>query len=181
MRRIEMMPVDGLPPALSNPKQHDVEDIAASIERFGFVEPVVLDERTGRLVAGHGRIEGLALLWAAEVAAPEGVEEREGRWFIPVVRGWSSRTDEDAASFLVAVNQLVISGGWDFEALGSLMRAIDDTGADVETLGFSDEGLEDLLSAEPRSYRLSVICATEVERHRIAAMVRERGASARYL
>lgn len=61
-RRIEMMPLADVKPALRNPKTHDAEAIGASVERFGYVEPMVLDERTGRLVAGHGRLEHLLAL-----------------------------------------------------------------------------------------------------------------------
>lgn len=53
------MPIDELVPATSNPKRHARSEIQASMQRFSFTEPVLLDERTGRLVAGHGRVETL--------------------------------------------------------------------------------------------------------------------------
>jgi hypothetical protein len=58
-RRLEYVPLDDLQPAARNPKRHDLPAIGRSIDTFGYVEPVVLDERTGRLVAGHGRVEQL--------------------------------------------------------------------------------------------------------------------------
>lgn len=58
-RSIELLEVDALKPAVRNPKDHDLGELMTSIERFGFVDAVVLDERSGRLVAGHGRVEAL--------------------------------------------------------------------------------------------------------------------------
>lgn len=180
MRRLEYMVVTDLVPAPENPKQHDAEAIARSMTRWGYVEPVVLDERTGRLVAGHGRIEALALLWAADLAPPDGVLITRDGWSIPVVRGWSSTDDDEAAGFLLAVNQLVLDGGWDHDALGDLLRDLDERSVSTEGMGFSDGQLEDLLGDLPPRYELTVRCATEVERHRVAAVIREMGAEAVY-
>lgn len=54
-RRIEFVPLADLPEAEVNPKGHDDGLIDASFDRFGYMEPVLLDERTGRLIGGHGR------------------------------------------------------------------------------------------------------------------------------
>jgi ParB-like chromosome segregation protein Spo0J len=57
--------------------------------RYGVVEPPVLDERTGRLVAGHGRLEAFAEARAVGLDAPEGVRvNAKGEWLVPVIRGW---------------------------------------------------------------------------------------------
>ncbi len=45
-----------------NSKDHDVGEISKSVSRFGFVEPLIIDERTGKLVAGHGRLKTLRAL-----------------------------------------------------------------------------------------------------------------------
>ena len=58
-RRTEYLPISELKPAARNPKRQAQGELSKSIGRFGFTEPVVLDERTGRLVAGHGRIDAL--------------------------------------------------------------------------------------------------------------------------
>jgi hypothetical protein len=57
-RWMEYMPLDELVAAESNPKQHH-PDIGTSLDRFGYVEAITLDERTGRMVAGHGRRDQL--------------------------------------------------------------------------------------------------------------------------
>jgi len=61
-RHIEYMPIDSILPATSNPKNHAHQQIVNSVGRFGLASPPVLDERTGRLVAGHGRIEALTIM-----------------------------------------------------------------------------------------------------------------------
>jgi ParB-like chromosome segregation protein Spo0J len=57
--RIEYLPLATLLKAPRNPKDHDIGLLHDSFSRFGFVEPIALNERTGRLVAGHGRQEAL--------------------------------------------------------------------------------------------------------------------------
>jgi hypothetical protein len=56
--------------------------------RYGVVEPPVLDERTGRLVAGHGRLEAFAEARAVGLDVPEGVRiNAQGEWLVPVISG----------------------------------------------------------------------------------------------
>jgi hypothetical protein len=122
-RRLELVPLDELVPADRNPKLHDDEGIAASLDAFGFVEPVVLDERTGRLVVGHGRWEGLVAKRDGGAVPPEGiVVDKDGTWRVPVLRGWSSDSDDQAAAYLVAANRLTMAGGWDDEALAAVLE-----------------------------------------------------------
>lgn len=58
-RRIDYVDIEKLPDAPTNAKRHEPSLIDQSLDRFGFVEPIVIDERTGRLVAGHGRKDEL--------------------------------------------------------------------------------------------------------------------------
>ncbi len=58
-----------LRPRATNPRTHSkqqIRQIADSIERFGFTNPVPID-RAGRIVAGHGRIEAAKLLGIEKV------------------------------------------------------------------------------------------------------------------
>ncbi len=59
-----------LQPRATNPRTHSkkqIRQIAASIERFGFNNPVLID-RAGGIVAGHGRVEAAKLLGIEQVA-----------------------------------------------------------------------------------------------------------------
>lgn len=42
-----------------NVKDHDLGAIHESMNRFGFTSPLLLNEKTGQLVAGHGRLQAL--------------------------------------------------------------------------------------------------------------------------
>jgi hypothetical protein len=122
--RIEGMPIDTLQDALKNPKLHSNE-IENSIGRFGYVEPIVLDERTNRIVAGHGRKAALLKLKSSGDVPPIGVVVNEkGEWIIPVIRGWASKNDKEAEAYLIASNRLVELGGWDEKELASMMSGL---------------------------------------------------------
>jgi ParB-like chromosome segregation protein Spo0J len=63
-RHIEMVPLSKLRPARRNAHQHpkkQIGQLAESIKRFGFINPVIIDDQ-GNIVAGHGRIEAAKLL-----------------------------------------------------------------------------------------------------------------------
>lgn len=145
-RRIEMMPLASISGASRNPKKHAKDDIAASIGRFGYVEPCVFDERTGRLVAGHGRIESLRAAKGKGDSPPQGVETVDGEWLVPVLRGWASRSDAEADAYLVASNQLTTKGGWDDAELASLLDGLEKQ-ASLEGTGYTPDDVEDLLAS----------------------------------
>ena len=126
-RRVVYTPLDEILRAFRNPKMHDKDMIAGSVSRFGIVELPTVDGRTGRLVAGHGRLDDWTERRAAGEIAPEGVEvDDNGRWLVPVVHGWSSRSDADAEAYVVLSNQTTIAGGWDNANLAQLLADLRD-------------------------------------------------------
>ncbi len=148
---ISYMPLADLEAAPRNPKAHDQAAISGSIEAFGFAEPIVRDERTGRIVSGHGRRESLLAMQAKGGEPPRGVKKgKDGKWLVPVLRGWASKDDAAAESFLLAANQAVIAGGWDQAALDtSLLRAAE--AMDMTRLGFTTADLKGAAAAAGRS------------------------------
>jgi hypothetical protein len=150
-RRLEYMPLDDLLGRRDprNPKGHADADIRHSLGRFGYTEPVMLDERTGRLIAGHGRIENLDQRRTAGQHPPDGIViAADGTWTIPVTRGWASRSDEEAAAYLVTSNQLTIKGGWHADPLAAILQEIASATSDgLEGTGFTVADL-DLVLAE---------------------------------
>lgn len=149
MATLEYMPVDSITPALRNPKLHEIDDIRASIRRFGFVAPAIWDERTGRIAAGHGRRLAVIAMRDAREPAPSGIiVDDKGTWCIPVRRGWASTSDAEADAYLVADNQLTISGGWDEKELAVLLSSVAEADETLlETLGFPDDDLSELLAS----------------------------------
>lgn len=145
-RRLELMPLRDIAGAEKNPKKHAHVDIEVSIERFGYVEPVVLDERTNRLVAGHGRIEALRAARKKGESPPQGVELRDGEWLIPVIRGWHSRSDDEAQAYLVASNQLTAKGGWDDSGLAEMLKGLEKNAA-LDGTGFASDDVTALIDS----------------------------------
>lgn len=141
-RRTEYMPLDQLTPDPANPKAHDMESLDASVGRFGFVESITVDERTGHIVAGHGRHRALVEMRERGDSPPEGVTvSPEGAWLVPVLRGWASRTDAEARAYLIASNRVSELGGWVDDAL---LDALDSLDGELSGVGFDEDSLDDL-------------------------------------
>ena len=148
---IEYHPVADVAPAIRNPKAHDIDELRRSIARFGYVEPVMLDGRTDRLIAGHGRIESLGELAAAaeaadeDVAPPRGIHLVGGRWHLPVVVGWSSRDDAEAEAYIITSNRLPERGGWEQGLLATMLSELD-AEVGLAGTGYDRDSLDDLLA-----------------------------------
>lgn len=140
--RISYIALADLRPHPDNPKAHDVEAVAASIRRFGFITPLVVNAADGLLLEGHGRVEALEAMRDAGEAPPAGV--RRG-WRVPVVVGVSLAPDA-ARAFLVASNRTVELGGWDEGRLAALLSDLAASGG-TEGTGYSDADLEELLAS----------------------------------
>ncbi|MFE1206348.1 hypothetical protein ACFW5V_32195 [Streptomyces sp. NPDC058762] len=113
-RFIAYLPLTDLTPADRNPKRHELELMIASIDMHGLVEIPVVDERTEKTLHGHGRRESLIEMQARGMRAPSGIViDEDGGWLVPVLRGWSSRSDAEAEALAIKLNRLPGEGGWD--------------------------------------------------------------------
>ena len=122
--RIEHQPVGGLTPRASNPRTHSkkqLRQIAASIERFGFRNPVLVDGHNG-IVAGHGRVEAAKQL---------GLET------VPTIR-LEDMTEAEIRAYVIADNRLAEQAGWDNETLALELQGLMalDLDFDVTITGF---------------------------------------------
>ena len=127
-----------------NGKKHPREQlakIAASIERFGFRQPVVVDA-DGTIVVGHGRYEAArkVLGWKKtenKAASPKGDKT------IPYVLA-DDLTPDEIAAYRLADNKLNESE-WDMELVGAEMEALPE---DLKLL----TGFSDILDSEPEEH-----------------------------
>jgi DNA modification methylase len=133
MAQIEHLSRGALKPARRNARTHSrkqIRQIAASIERFGFTNPVLIDERS-IILAGHGRVEAAKLL-----AMPT----------VPCMR-IENMSEADKRAYALADNKLALNAGWDDELLAielqDLMAA--DLGFDVGITGFSIPEIDRLI------------------------------------
>jgi ParB-like chromosome segregation protein Spo0J len=79
------------------------------IERFGYVNPVLIDD-DGQIIAGHGRVEAAKLL---------GIES------VPALR-LSHLSAADKRAYVIADNRLAEKAGWDRELLAIELQALVD-------------------------------------------------------
>src|SRR4051812_10621311 len=136
---VEAMPVAQLRPYARNARTHSkkqVRQIATSIERFGFTDPVLISD-DNEIIAGHGRVEAAKLLRMASV---------------PTLR-LSHLNEAQRKAYVIADNKLALNAGWDHELLAIELQGLIDLEFDVELTGFSlaeiDLMLEDASESSP--------------------------------
>jgi len=120
--QIEMRDPKSLRPYAGNARTHSpkqVRQIADSIRRFGFVNPVLVDA-DGAVIAGHGRLAAAQLLGLAEVPV------------LPVTH----LSAAEKRAYILADNRLAEKAGWDKEILAIELQALVDLDFDLEVVGF---------------------------------------------
>jgi hypothetical protein len=144
--KIAYLPLDEIVEAERNPKLHDDDRLGSSIDQFGLFNAMIRDERTGRLVAGHGRLHNLQARQAKGETPPDGVvTDDDGQWLAPVQVGWASRSDAEAAAVLVIDNHHPSLAGWDYQGLNELLADVPGDLRDI--VAFDQDALDDLLAA----------------------------------
>lgn len=107
------------------PEDAEYQKLRRSIEEFGYVEPIIWNERTGNVVGGHQRLK---------VLLEQGAEEIE----CVVV----DLEEKDEKILNVLLNK--VKGRWDIGKLADLLQELDEAGA-MEVTGFEDWELQSLL------------------------------------
>lgn len=147
--RAEMVALNELKKFPQNPKGHDLGAVRVSIDTFGFIDRIVVNEVTGHMIAGHGRVEVLEQMLAQGEETPDGVEIVEGDdsnfdWLIPV--DFVSVPVEKESAAVVALNRTVELGAWDDHVLVSLLQEIAEQDAELlATSGFDEDDLAEML------------------------------------
>ena len=136
--RIQKVDIQQLERAYYNPRVRlepgdtEYELLKSSIQTFGYVIPIVWNERTGRVVGGHQRLS---------ILEAEGVQRVE----VSVV----DLDEEQEKQLNIALNK--IEGEWDNGMLRDLLNELDElgvaeaTGFDRRAIDFMNRGLEELV------------------------------------
>ena len=143
--RIEYIALSKLKRWERNPKDHDLGELGRSLSRFGFVMPILIDERSGTIAAGHGRVDALLQRKALGEAPPARVKADGDEWRIPVIRGISFNSDGEVEAYGVADNRLVERGGWDETALTAVLQDLAE-GPGLDGTGYDGDDLDALLA-----------------------------------
>ena len=121
--QVRIVPVSDMKPSDYNPrvdlKPTDAayEKLARSIDEFGYVEPIVWNERTGNIVGGHQRFKVLQQLGYGEINC--------------VVVALDEMREK---ALNVALNK--IRGDWEIKKLGALLEQLEQTGIDYDITGW---------------------------------------------
>jgi ParB-like chromosome segregation protein Spo0J len=122
--RVTERPTEALRPSQSNPRTHSkrqIHQIADSIRTFGWTNPVLVD-RSGTILAGHGRVEAAKLL---------GIET------VPTI-SIDDLTEAQKRAYVIADNRLAELASWDSEILAGELQFLSsvDCDIDVQITGF---------------------------------------------
>jgi len=134
--RLAYLPVSLLKPHPRNPRIHSgkqIHQIAASIEEFGFVNPILVDAEN-RIIAGHGRFEAAKLLGLERVPT--------------VCIDHLSPTQRRA--YVIADNKLAEKAGWDRDILKLEFEElfIAEPSLELELTGFETSEIDLLLDGQ---------------------------------
>jgi DNA modification methylase len=125
---IEIVRRKSLKPNPTNARDHSdkqIAQIAASIEKFGFLIPIVIGD-DGMIAAGHGRWQAAKLLRLKDV---------------PVIRA-GFLTDADRRAFALAENRISELSSWNEDLLANELNILFEEGYNLEITGFSTSNLD---------------------------------------
>jgi DNA modification methylase len=132
-KSVENLPIDQLRPWPRNARTHSrkqIKQIAESIRRFGFTNPVLIDGE-GSILAGHGRVEAARQL---------------GMTTVPSLRV-DHLSPAEKRAYVLADNKLALNAGWDEELLALELKELMevDIEFDVGLTGFSIAEVDQLV------------------------------------
>lgn len=117
-------------PYANNSRVHSdeqVNQIAASIKEFGFLNPIIVDGGNG-IIAGHGRVMAANKL---------GIKE------LPCVDA-SHLSEAQKKAYVIADNKLALNADWDDEILRIELDALKELDFDLTLTGFSLDEIDGL-------------------------------------
>ena len=125
----DLLPADYNPRKDLKPGDAEYEKLKRSIEQFGYVEPVIWNQTTGRVVGGHQRLKVLMDMGMTEVDCV-------------VV----AMDEEKEKALNIALNK--ISGDWDKDKLALLIADLQGADFDVSLTGFEPAEIDLVLRLE---------------------------------
>jgi len=177
------VPVSKIKPAAYNPRKDlkpgdpEYEKLKRSLEQFGYVDPLIWNERTGNLVGGHQRLKVLRAEYdLAEIS-------------VAVV----NLPLEQEKTLNVALNK--VGGDWDNDALVALLSELERLeGVDATQTGFTQQEIDlqiKQLETEqggavdttqvPRTFEVVISCVDEAAQKRLFERFAKEGLECRVL
>lgn len=125
-------PIAELLPYINNSRthtEHQIDQVAASIREFGFLNPVLID-KDGMIIAGHCRVAALRKLNLQSV---------------PCIVA-DHLTPLQVEAYVIADNKLAENAGWDEDLLRIELQKLQEQGFDIDLLGFDETELNALFN-----------------------------------
>ena len=122
--KIKQTKLVDLKPYENNPRLHSelqIIQIATSIKEFGFINPILADDK-GMILAGHGRFLASQRLELDKVP-------------VVVIEG---SDDEQKKALVIADNKIASNSEWDENLLWDQIRELNDKGFDISKLAFEE-------------------------------------------
>lgn len=139
--RVEWAAIKSLRPSPKNARTHSrkqIRQIAESIRKFGFLNPVVVDDEN-MILAGHGQFEAARL---------------EGLTDVPILR-FNHLTEAQKRAYAIADNRIAEQAGWDRQLLsvefGELIDLLPIEGLDISVTGFEIPEINLLMAGRVKS------------------------------
>jgi len=152
LESIEHIDLEKLIPYARNSRTHSNEQVArimASIQEFGFTNPVLIDE-AGTIIAGHGRVLAATRMELSH---------------IPCLR-LTHLTEAQKRAYVIADNQLALSSSWDSELLGNELGDLHTDGFDLGLLGFDPDELAEFVGFDVAEVDLPELASGDREPYR---------------
>lgn len=129
---VKLVNVDKLIDHPSNPRilEDSVKPVARSIEEFGFVNPIIINEQN-IILAGHARRKAAEFL---------GIKK------VPTIKV-ENLTKAQQLAYLLADNRLSENASYDNNMLADVIRTIDQMDFDTTITGFSTDEIDAFISA----------------------------------
>lgn len=140
---IQYVSLDELRKWPTNPKNHDLGAIAASMIRFGFRDPLGVNGNNHFIEEGHGRLDTLTSLKRQQRPAPQYITVAEnGDWLVPVL--FFDDDEETQRGYSLAHNRTHdLGGGYDDAKLLEELESQQHIGL-LQGTGFDDDDVDAL-------------------------------------
>jgi len=108
------------------PSDTEYQMLAKSIDEFGYVDPIIWNEKTGNVVGGHQRLKILVERGMTEI-------------FVSVI----NLSEDKEKALNLALNK--VQGEWDNAGLASLLAEINEMDFDISLTGFDPDEVSKIL------------------------------------
>lgn len=148
--KIEQVKISELKPAQYNPRQlkkSQFEALRESLDKFGFVDPVVVNKKNNVIVGGHQRVK----VW-----------QDLGNEMVPVF--WVDLDEAEERRLNVTLN--AVTGEWDFDILANQFDVddLEEWGFDMDLLNIMGDEEEPKKKEVKETFKVIVVCKNEVDR-----------------